>query len=195
MNTKSLYVHIPFCEHICGYCDFTKLLYNEEFASKYVEALILEIKSYNIPKMETIYLGGGTPSALELGKFSQIVDFLGSYLKKNGEFTIEANVENLTKEKLEVLRKAGVNRLSIGVQTTHDEILKTINRHHTFEDAKKVVALAKEYGFTNQFLHASEVHFGELAKPLSNLSKKCFKAPMPEEYNNLLDKLRDRKKG
>lgn len=149
MNIKSLYVHIPFCEHICGYCDFTKLLYNEEFASKYVEALILEIKSYNIPKMETIYLGGGTPSALELGKLSQIVDFLGSYLEKNGEFTVEANVENLTKEKLEVLRKAGVNRLSIGVQTTHDEILKAINRHHTFEDAKKVVALAKEYGFTN----------------------------------------------
>ena len=73
-------------------------------------------------------------------------------------------------------------------------------RHHVVGDGKygdfKINnMIEKEYGFTNQFLHASEVHFGELAKPLSNLSKKCFKAPMPEEYNNLLDKLRDRKKG
>lgn len=149
MNIKSLYVHIPFCEHICGYCDFTKLLYNEEFASKYVEALILEIKSYNVPKMETIYLGGGTPTALNWNNLSQIVNFLGGYLKENGEFTVEANVENLTKDKLVLLKKVGVNRLSIGVQTTNDEILKRINRHHSFEDAQKVVELAKEIGFSN----------------------------------------------
>lgn len=146
---KSLYVHIPFCEHICKYCDFTKLIYKEEFAKKYIDALLIELDSYKIDKVDTIYVGGGTPTSLSDSDFKRLLNALKPLLNVNGEFSVEANVENLTENKLKIMKNCGVNRLSIGVESTSDEVLQKLNRHHTFNDAIKVIKLAKLYGFNN----------------------------------------------
>ena len=149
MKAKSLYIHIPFCEHICAYCDFTKLLTNDKFIDSYMPELYKEIDSYNIDKVNTLYIGGGTPTAIDDTHFEELLKKVSKYLDKDYEFTVEANVENLTKEKLLLMKKYGVNRVSIGVESSNDEILKKINRHHTFKDAIDVVYLAKSLGFTN----------------------------------------------
>ena len=148
---ESLYVHIPFCAHICGYCDFTKVIYQEEWAFSYIERLKEQLDSLNIDKpLKTVYVGGGTPTALPSSLLKEILSKLSTYLNKNDyEFTVEANPENLDDEKLSIMRECGVNRLSIGVESTHLIFLKLMGRPHTFEEAKVKVELAKMHGFTN----------------------------------------------
>ena len=145
----SLYIHIPFCDHICSYCDFTKLFYFKKYEDEYLNCLIKEIDSYHINKVKTLYFGGGTPTSLSDEGFERILSYASKYLDENYEFTVEANVENLTKEKLLIMKKYGVNRISIGVQSTSDKLLKEIGRNHSFEDAKAVVSMAKGLGFDN----------------------------------------------
>lgn len=147
---KSLYIHIPFCEHICDYCDFTKVQYFSLFAHKYIEELQKELEFNDIPKdLETIYIGGGTPTALEDDLFLQLMKMLKEYTSSVKEFTVEANPESLSIKKLEIMKQYGVNRISLGVETTDDEILKNINRHHTFQDAKTAIMNAQKMGFDN----------------------------------------------
>ena len=141
----SLYIHIPFCSHICHYCDFVKLFYNKKFSEPYIKALFAEIDSYHIDKVDTIYIGGGTPTSLSDEEFILLLDKVKDFLTPNGEFTVEANVENLTKTKLEIMKNKGVNRLSIGIESTNDKMLETIGRFHTYKEAKKAVKLAKQY--------------------------------------------------
>lgn len=145
----SLYLHIPFCAHICSYCDFTKLFYFEKYEKPYLDALEKEILSYNIDKVNTVYIGGGTPTSLSDAGFERILKLASSYLIPDYEFTVEANVENLTLSKLELMKKYGVNRLSIGVESTSNTLLKEIGRNHSFEDAKIAVKMAKNAGFDN----------------------------------------------
>ena len=148
-NNKSLYIHIPFCEHICPYCDFTKLFYFSKFSKPYLKALFKEIDSYHLKKMETIYIGGGTPTSLNNIEFETLLKKVSNLLKDGGEFTCEANVENLTPQKLSLMARYGVNRLSIGIQSTHDERLSQIGRFHTFEKAREVIQKARDAGFKN----------------------------------------------
>lgn len=172
-SCKSLYIHIPFCAHICKYCDFTKLFYNEKFAKSYLKALFNEIDSYHINKVETIYIGGGTPTSLSDEDFELLLKKVSPFLKENAEFSVEANVENLTPKKMGIMKKYKVNRLSIGVESTSNERLKEIGRSHTYEDAIKVVNEAKKccfdsinvdliYGFEGQ-------NKEELEKDLDNI--------------------------
>lgn len=146
---QSLYIHIPFCEHICDYCDFPKLQYFRIFAQKYIDVLIEEIESLQIDSLKTIYIGGGTPTALEDDLFLKLLSYLDKYLKNVIEYTIEANPESLSINKLKMMKEHGVNRLSIGVESTNDKILKAINRHHTFFDVKNAVNNARKFGFDN----------------------------------------------
>ena len=148
-NPKSLYIHIPFCEHICKYCDFTKLFYFKKFEKPYIEALKKEVSSKVKNKILTLYFGGGTPTALSDEGFEDILSFASKYLESDYEFTVEANVENLTETKLDIMKRYGVNRLSIGVQSTCNKLLKEIGRYHSFEDAQKIIKLAKSKGFSN----------------------------------------------
>lgn len=141
----SLYIHIPFCSHICHYCDFTKLFYNHKFSEPYLRALFDEIDYYHIDKVSTIYIGGGTPTSLCDEEFESLLKKVSPYLKDNGEFSVEANVENLTEKKLQLMKDNKVNRLSIGIESTDNKLLKAIGRNHTYEDAIKVVELAKQY--------------------------------------------------
>ena len=145
----SLYIHIPFCNSICDYCDFPKLQYFTIFSKPYLKALKEELESYNIGKLETIYVGGGTPTCLSNDEFKELLHIIKPYSNGVKEFTIECNPESLCVKKLELMKEYGVNRLSIGVESTNNEILKSINRHHTYEDVVKAISDARKIGFDN----------------------------------------------
>lgn len=141
----SLYIHIPFCKKKCFYCDFNSFDNKIELIDEYVSALKKEISYYNLETLETIYIGGGTPSFID----SQYIVDLLKLLPKAKEITIEVNPCTVTKEKLLDYKKAGVNRISMGLQTINNCILKTIGRAHTFEDFEKAYKLIKNVGFDN----------------------------------------------
>ena len=149
-NIHAMYVHIPFCEHICGYCDFYKIIYNKKCVDDFLISLKREISSYSINhKMKTIYIGGGTPTSLSDEQLDLLLSYFDEFCSDDMEYTIEANPESLSKEKLLIMKKHHVNRLSIGVQSTDDTILAFINRFHTFDDVKRCVKEAREVGFDN----------------------------------------------
>ena len=149
-DITSLYIHIPFCHSVCTYCDFAKVLYFNSFCEDYLRSLKNEMNQYNINKsLKTVYIGGGTPTSISDEQFSFLLSLVDPYIKDVIEYTIEANPESLTLEKLKMMKAHGVNRLSIGVESTNDKILKAINRLHTFEDVKKCVRNAREVGFDN----------------------------------------------
>ena len=147
---KALYVHIPFCHVICDYCDFPKLQYFRNFAKQYLERLKEEIEQYHInPGIKTIYVGGGTPTSLEDDLFEELLKIIKPYTSEVNEYSFEANPESLTLKKLKLMKKYGVNRLSIGVETTKDEVLASVNRKHTFKDVQKAVLNARKAKFDN----------------------------------------------
>ena len=148
-KVKSLYIHIPFCQKICDYCDFTKLQYFRKFAIPYLEALKDELENYHIEQLETIYVGGGTPTALDEDLFEKLLQIIEPYINGVKEYTFEANPESLSVEKIKLLKQYGVNRVSIGVQTTNDKILKAVNRDHSFSQVKTAVKNLKEAGIDN----------------------------------------------
>ena len=188
-DIKSLYIHIPFCEKICDYCDFTKLQYFRIFATKYLKALKEELNSYHIKnKLETIYIGGGTPTALEDDLFLELLKIVDTYYQNDIEYTIEANPESLSKEKLLMMKEHHVNRLSIGVESTDDKILKIINRNHSFEQVKKVIKEAQEIGFDNinvdLILGLPNVVAPMLIKDIKNSETNSENAIMYEYFND-----------
>ena len=146
---NSLYIHIPFCDKICDYCDFTKLQYFRNFAIDYLDALKEELKSYHIKSLKTIYVGGGTPTALEDDLFLKLLEIIDTYRAGVIEYTFEANPESLSRNKIKMLKEHGANRVSIGVQTTNDEILKLVNREHSFKQVQEAVKNLKENGINN----------------------------------------------
>lgn len=147
---KSLYIHIPFCSSICDYCDFTKLQYFSFLATPYIFALIKEIESFKIShQLETIYIGGGTPSVLSLKELETLLSYLDKYSENCIEFTIEVNPESIDEEKLLLFKMHHVNRISMGVESTNDDILKAINRKHNFKMVKEKVDLIRRCGFSN----------------------------------------------
>ena len=148
---KSAYIHIPFCKTICSYCDFCKMYYYEELVDKYLIELEKEIKEkYKNETIETLYIGGGTPSVLNIKQLKKLFEIIKQIKKsKSIEFTFECNIENITKEKLELLYENHVNRLSIGIQTFNEKFLKFLNRNHTKEEIKEKIKQAKQIGFKN----------------------------------------------
>ena len=148
-KAHSLYIHIPFCEHLCDYCDFTKLQYFTIFAKPYLKALKKELETYHIDKLKTIYVGGGTPTSLEDDLFLELLEIIKPYSLGVEEYTFEANPESLSLNKLKMMKEYGVNRLSIGVESTNDEILRNINRHHTYQDVIDAISRARSVGFDN----------------------------------------------
>ena len=148
---KSVYIHIPFCDTICSYCDFCKFLKNDEWINKYLDSLEKEIKSnYKKETLDTIYIGGGTPSCLNLKQLTKLFNIIKTFnINKEYEFTFECNIENITKDKLKLLFDNGVNRLSIGVQTFNEKYLNFLNRNHTKKEIIDKISLVKQIGFKN----------------------------------------------
>lgn len=150
-SVKSVYIHIPFCSNICSYCDFTKLYYNKLYINKYLDTLKEEIElNYKNEIIDTIYIGGGTPTSLNIDELNKLFEIVKIFKISNTlEFTIECNIENLTKEKLDLMKKNNVNRLSIGIQTFNNKFLKYLNRNHTKDDVEKIIKYAKKISFDN----------------------------------------------
>ena len=146
-NIKSMYIHIPFCSSICSYCDFCKQFYNEKLVDKYLLALEKEIHSrYHGEVLSTIYIGGGTPSCLNLNQLSKLFSILESLtLDNNYEFTIEVNINDIQKEKLELFKKVGINRISIGVETINEKFSSFLNRTINYQSILNKINLAKKY--------------------------------------------------
>ncbi|NFO04308.1 oxygen-independent coproporphyrinogen III oxidase [Clostridium botulinum] len=147
----SLYIHIPFCKQKCLYCDFPSYSGKEKFISEYIDALNKEIKDKaNSYKIKSIFIGGGTPSYLdeiELEKLLKCINTLT--LGENLEFTIECNPGSLSEDKLKIMKKYNVNRISMGLQSTKPSLLKEIGRIHTFEEFENNYLLARKVGFKN----------------------------------------------
>ena len=149
---ESVYIHIPFCHKICSYCDFAKLYYKKEWVDNYLDALEKEInQKYKNEKIKTIYIGGGTPSSLNLDQLKKLFNIINKFnLDQNLEFTFECNIENINEKKLIFLKKNKVNRLSIGIESFNNKILKILNRKNIdFENTKKLIDQAKKIGFEN----------------------------------------------
>ncbi|MEQ3338165.1 radical SAM family heme chaperone HemW [Clostridium butyricum] len=151
MKEMSLYIHIPFCKQKCLYCDFPSYAGKESLINEYIRALNEEIlKKCSKYKIASIFVGGGTPSYLNeinlesLLKTINLLDF-----KDEFEFTIECNPGTLNEEKLALMKNYNVNRISMGLQTTNDNILKEIGRIHSFEEFKKNYNQARKAGFEN----------------------------------------------
>lgn len=159
-RVKAIYIHIPFCKRICSYCDFTKVFYNEKLVLKYLDRLEEEIISnYKGEKIETIYIGGGTPSSLSINELERLFEIIKRFDKSNlVEFTIEVNPEDINEDKLKLFKDNGINRISIGHETCDKNRLIELNR--TSPVAKEQIELVKKYfdninvdlmyGFNNQ---------------------------------------------
>ena len=150
-NKIGIYVHIPFCKKKCDYCDFISYCGKDDLIEKYVDSVKKEIDHVKIKsEITTIYIGGGTPSYID-SKF--IVQILEKIKEKNvaqdAEITIEVNPGTVTQEKLQDYIDCGINRISIGLQTTNDELLKQIGRIHNYEQFLETYKLAKKVGFKN----------------------------------------------
>ncbi|AEJ25505.1 oxygen-independent coproporphyrinogen III oxidase [Streptococcus equi subsp. zooepidemicus] len=147
----SAYVHIPFCTQICYYCDFSKVFIKNQPVDAYLEALIKEFESYQINSLKTLYIGGGTPTAITAKQLDYLLSHLQQHLQLDQleEFTIEANPGDLTEDKIAVLGQSAVNRISLGVQTFNDKQLKQIGRSHTEAQIYTTIASLKEAGFQN----------------------------------------------
>lgn len=159
-----LYIHIPFCKQKCSYCDFCSYANKESFIKRYIQCVlkeIIEVGNNNkidfengkddLFSVKTIYIGGGTPSLIESKYIVQIMEEIKSNfeLDENAEITIEVNPGTVTLEKLEDYKRAGINRLSIGLQSTHEHLLKEIGRIHTYLDFLDTFRFAREAGFEN----------------------------------------------
>ena len=159
MQEKELgiYIHIPFCKQKCYYCDFVSFSNKGEYIEKYVETLEREIDSYDLSNynITTIYIGGGTPSRISSDKIKEILEKVKEKIKGNQtkwediEITIELNPGTVDEEKIKKYKEIGINRLSIGLQSTNNKLLKEIGRIHTFEDFKDTYNTVKKVGFKN----------------------------------------------
>ena len=147
----SAYVHIPFCTQICYYCDFSKVFIKNQPVDSYLEHLLQEFDSYDIQKLRTLYIGGGTPTALSAPQLETLLDGLTKNLDLSvlEELTIEANPGDLDADKIAVLKNSAVNRVSLGVQTFDDKMLKKIGRSHLEKDIYENIDRLKLAGFDN----------------------------------------------
>ncbi|MFS9101801.1 radical SAM family heme chaperone HemW [Streptococcus australis] len=148
---SSAYVHIPFCTQICYYCDFSKVFIKNQPVDAYLEHLIQETRSYEIGKLRTLYIGGGTPTALSAQQLAYLLTELPKVmdLSEVEEFTIEANPGDLDPDKIAVLKDSQVNRVSLGVQTFDNKMLKRIGRSHQEQDIYDNIRHLKQAGFDN----------------------------------------------
>ena len=152
---RAAYIHIPFCSHICYYCDFNKVFIEGQPVDEYVDLLVREMqlraKAHPISPLETLYIGGGTPSTLTPKQLATLFEGIHRYLplEKNCEFTMELNPDDGQMERLEVMKEYGVNRISMGVQSFNGELLKKIGRKHSKKTVLESIGNARKLGFEN----------------------------------------------
>jgi oxygen-independent coproporphyrinogen III oxidase len=151
-SALGLYLHIPFCAHICNYCNFNRGLYDEPLKREYVDALVREIRaSADGADADTIFFGGGTPSLLECEDVARVIAACRDafVVAADAEVTLEANPDTVTVEKIAGYREAGVNRISLGVQSLHDRELRRLDRQHSAARARQALADVRAAGIEN----------------------------------------------
>jgi putative oxygen-independent coproporphyrinogen III oxidase len=153
---RGMYIHIPFCHQICHYCDFNKVFFKNQPVDEYIESMgqelaIMRQEGISFKEVETVFLGGGTPTSLSEKQLERLLEIIHEYVDVSSlkEFSTEANPDELTYGKLIVLKNGGVNRLSIGVQSFDADLLTKIGRTHGPDDASRVVGEARKAGFDN----------------------------------------------
>lgn len=153
---RGMYIHIPFCHQICHYCDFNKVFFKNQPVDAYIESIgnelsILQSEGISFNELETVFLGGGTPTSLSEAQLDRLLEIIQEHVDVNRlkEFTTEANPDELTTGKMAVLQNGGVDRLSIGVQSFDPDLLKKIGRTHGPQDAVRVIKSARQAGFEN----------------------------------------------
>ncbi|MDP4207468.1 MAG: radical SAM family heme chaperone HemW [Bacteroidota bacterium] len=151
---NGIYIHIPFCKKVCYYCDF-HFSVSLKLKDRLLDCLAKEIEMrkdyFHSPNVDTIYFGGGTPSVLTPQEIERLLDCIHRHfnVSANAEITLEANPDDLTTDYLQSIKKLGINRLSIGIQSFFDDDLKWMNRRHTAQEAERCIKLAQDTGLTN----------------------------------------------
>jgi len=151
----AVYIHIPFCSSKCYYCDFVSFPRLDKRIDEYVECLIMEMELYKDMlkecTVETVFIGGGTPSYIDESHIMRILEYLYQNYKSDGikEITIEVNPETVEYKKVKAYKDTGINRISIGLQSTNDNLLAQIGRRHTFDDFLKSYEIIEKAGFNN----------------------------------------------
>ncbi|CAM3432739.1 radical SAM family heme chaperone HemW [Nosocomiicoccus ampullae] len=145
----SLYIHIPFCNRICAYCDFNKFLIKNQPVDEYVDMLIKELSFLEDKNLKTIYVGGGTPTALNMNQLEKLLKYIKENFNVSDEYTFEANPDELTTEKISLLKDYGVNRVSLGVQTFNNKLLEVLGRTHNFDDIYTSINHMEKIGLDN----------------------------------------------
>ncbi|TLS39426.1 radical SAM family heme chaperone HemW [Pseudalkalibacillus caeni] len=152
---KAVYLHIPFCDYICHYCDFNKVFMKGQPVEEYLDHMAVEmkntVKKFPYDHIETIFIGGGTPTALSASQLDVLLESVNDTFHPGShiEYTVEANPGSVDEEKLSVLKNAGVNRLSIGAQAFQNDLLKRLGRGHDEQEVVEIVKLAQRMGFDN----------------------------------------------
>lgn len=147
---RHLYIHVPFCAHICGYCDFVHVICRRESVEQWLSAVIKEMEYAHIPDtIETIYIGGGTPTSPDPDQLDALLSAIDPYARHVKEYTIEINPETLDETKAKILHKHGINRASIGFQSSDPSLLALMGRKHTMDTMHTCVSLLREEGITN----------------------------------------------
>ncbi|REJ92774.1 MAG: radical SAM protein [Planctomycetota bacterium] len=139
---RAAYVHVPFCAHRCGYCDFTLVAGKDHLAGRYLAALEQELRTLGQPReVETLFVGGGTPTQLAADELERLLELMREWLilTSGGEFSVEANPAGLTEEKVEALHRYGVNRVSLGVQSFSAPLLEVLERDHREADIERAI--------------------------------------------------------
>lgn len=146
-NMRGVYIHIPFCKTICTYCDFCKMNYEQKWSKKYLKQLKEEITDFYLEdEIKSIYIGGGTPSCLSIKEMAYLMELTKIFNKsKNVEFTLECNIEDMNEELLNLLKKYGVNRLSIGIQTFEERFIHFLGRNHSYKKVKEKMELIRKF--------------------------------------------------
>lgn len=179
-----LYIHIPFCDSKCSYCAFHSYLDKFHLKKNYMDALNIqlshELKRFNVKKnsIESVFIGGGTPSTVSPKIYASIFKKIQPFLKLDAEITSEANPNSATLEWLDGMFKLGVNRISFGVQSFSDKKLKLLNRSHNSNQAKEAILNAKKIGFKNISLDLIYATLGDTKELLKNDLEESFKLPI-----------------
>ncbi|MFD4705917.1 radical SAM family heme chaperone HemW [Gottfriedia sp. NPDC058432] len=182
---SSVYIHIPFCQQICYYCDFNKFMMDRQPVDQYLEYLEKEIveslKINPISDLKTVFVGGGTPTALTLAQTQTLVDMINKQIIKGNkeiEITFESNPNEISKEKLQILKDGGVNRISFGAQTFDEGLLKKIGRTHSPNEIEEAIQTAKEVGIDNINLDLMYALPGQTMEQFVDSLDKAMKLPI-----------------
>jgi oxygen-independent coproporphyrinogen-3 oxidase len=148
-SPRSAYIHVPFCSYRCGYCDFAIITGRDDLVGPFLQAIARELSWLGCPRpVDTLYFGGGTPSYLEAGKLAELCELVRRWhpLNPGYEWTVEANPESVTEDRIRVLADYGVTRLSLGVQSLDDAKLRTLDRQHRRSDVVRSMDTARDFG-------------------------------------------------